>query len=58
MPTKRGKRSTKKVKSLSRKTLTGEKAKRVRGGSFSFGVKTQGLQQKVLETNLDRLRFK
>ncbi len=38
MATKRGKRPTKKVKSLKSKSLSAGKAKRVRGGSFSFGA--------------------
>ncbi len=38
MATKRGKRPTKKVKSLKSKSLSAGKAKHVRGGSYSFGA--------------------
>ncbi len=55
MATKRGKSPTKKVKSLKSKSLSAGKAKGVRGGSFSFGVRSQGLQQKVDKVSLSRL---
>ena len=44
MVAKKGKRSTKKVKSLKAKTLSADKAKRVRGGA-SFGVRAQKVQK-------------
>ncbi len=55
MATKRGKRPTKKVKSLKSKSLSAGKAKGVRGGSFSFGVRSQGLHQKADNATLSRL---
>lgn len=48
MATKRGKKSTKKVKGLKAKTLSADKAKRVRGGA-TFGVSAQKVQKVDLE---------
>jgi hypothetical protein len=55
MATKRGKRPTKKVKSLKSKSLSAGKAKGVRGGSFSFGVRAQKLQGKLDDINFSRI---
>jgi hypothetical protein len=52
MATKRGKRTTKKVKSLRSKGLSAAKAKRVRGGSLSPGLKP-GAAQKLPSRSVD-----
>ncbi len=57
MATKRGKRSTKKVKSLRTKSLSASKAKRVRGGA-SFGVKKVDSSYKYNDTSANRIFIK
>jgi hypothetical protein len=54
MATKRGKRPTKKVKSLKSRSVSAGKAKHVRGGSFSFGD-TEGPAQKIASTSSKRM---
>jgi hypothetical protein len=59
MATTRGKRPTKKVKTLKTKSLSAGKAKRVQGGSFSFGASTkEGTAQKIADTSLKQRLFK
>jgi len=50
MATKRGKRPTKKVKSLRPKSLSGGKAKSVRAGAVSAGMKS-GATLKIQDRN-------
>lgn len=53
MATKRGKRSTKKVKTLGSKNLPADKAKGVRAGTF--GVKVgEGVRQKIVDNGIGR----
>jgi hypothetical protein len=55
MASKRAKRSTKKVKTLKSKSLSAGKAKRVRGGSFSFGsAYKEGPAQKISDASSKR----
>jgi hypothetical protein len=47
MATKRGKKSTKKVKSLKAKSLSADKAKRVRGGAY-FNASALNVQSNLI----------
>ena len=58
MATKRAKRPTKKVKGLKSKGLSAGKAKGVRGGSFSFGARSQGATAKLHDSSFGRVYFK
>jgi len=56
MATKRGKRPTKKVKTLKSKSLSAGKAKGVRGGSLSLNAK-EGATQRLADTSLKQRMF-